>query len=132
MTDTPQSQAALITAAHDNNAGDYTNQNQREFIVSIVPIGQIVTAGSSITMSAGTTRLVINKTSGSPTAVTLPAIPIVWTQRYTIKDGKGDCATNNITVTPFSGLIDNQTSFVMNINGMAIEMDFDGINYWLV
>lgn len=130
MVDTPRSQAALITASADNTSGAWLNQNERDFIVTIVPTGQTLTSGASITMS--TTRLVINKTSGSATAVTLPVTPITWTQRYTIKDGKGDCATNNITVTPSSGTVDNQSSLIMNRNGMSVDLDFDGTNWWVV
>lgn len=130
MVDTPRTQAVLITASADNTIGAYNNQNQRDFIVTVVPTGQVFTSGASVTMS--TTILVINKGTGSATAVTLPATPIVWTQTYTVKDGKGDCATNNITVTPSSGTIDNQASFVMSTGGLSIDLTFDGTNWWLV
>lgn len=130
MVDTPRTQAALITASADNTTGNYTNQNVRDFIVTVVPTGATFTSGASVTMS--TTSLVINKASGSATAVTLPVAPVTWTQTYRIKDGKGDAATNNITVTPSSGTIDNQASVVMSINGMSLDFAFDGTNWWLV
>lgn len=130
MTDTPQTQAQLISASADNTTGNWTNQNERNFIVSVVPTIATMTSGASITMS--TTVLIVNKASGSPTAVTGPVSPIVGTQTYTLKDGKGDAGTNNITLTPTSGLIDNQASIILNINGMSISFVFDGTNMWVV
>lgn len=112
------------------STGSITAQDVEDFVATIVPDGATLTSGSSITMS--TTILLINKTSGSATAVTLPVTPIILTQRYTIKDGKGDCATNNITITPSSGTVDNQSSLVMNVNGMSVDLDFDGTNWWVV
>src|SRR5579859_407970 len=35
MVDTPRTPAALITASADNTTGNWTNQNQRDLIVSI-------------------------------------------------------------------------------------------------
>lgn len=130
MTDTPRSQAVLITAAADNTTGNYTNQNQRDFIVTVVPTGTTLTSGSSVTMT--TTVLLVNKTSGSPTTVTLPASPIVFTQTYIVKDQKGDAATNNITLVPSSGLIEGASSFVMNVNRMSVSLIFDGTNWNVV
>lgn len=48
MTDTIRSQADLITASADNSAGNYTNQNQRDFIVSVENIKpQTITAAGT-------------------------------------------------------------------------------------
>lgn len=111
-------------------AGSINPQDVEDFIQTIVPSGATLTGGSSIVMT--TTVLIVNKTSGSATAVTLPASPVAFTQTYTVKDGKGDAATNNITITPSSGLVDGSTSFIININFMSVSFLFDGTNYWLV
>jgi hypothetical protein len=87
-------------------------------------------SGSSIVMS--TNYLKINKTSGSATAVTLPTLTVPWVGEYTIKDGKGDCATNPITITPPSGLIDNSATFVMNVNSLSVTFVFDGTNWSII
>ncbi len=92
--------------------------------------GATFTSGSSVTMT--TNYLTINKTVGSATAVTLPVSPSTWTFVYIIKDQKGDCATNNITVTPSSGTIDGAASFVMNVNRMSASFLFDGTNYSVI
>lgn len=72
-----------------------------------------VTAAGTVTVSATTDFIVvINKTTGAATAVTLPAC--VAGQRFIIKDGKGDAATNAITITPTSATIDNSATLVIN------------------
>lgn len=42
-------------------------------------------------------------------------------QRVVVKDGKGDAATRNITITPASGTIDGASSFVIDSNYGAAE-----------
>jgi hypothetical protein len=72
-----------------------------------------VTASGGITVSATTNMtVVVNKTVGAATAVGYTC-PASFNWIFVIKDGKGDDATNNITVTPTSGTIDGAASFVM-------------------
>lgn len=132
MTDTPRSQAYLLGSEFQDGRpqGSITAQNVRDLIITVVPTGAVMTSGSSVLMT--TTVLLINKTSGSATAVTLPALPIAYTQTYTIKDQKGDASANNITVAPFSGLIDGAASYVMNVSRQAASFIFDGTNWSLV
>jgi hypothetical protein len=74
------------------------------------------TAPSGVTVAAGLDDvIVINKTVAGATAVTLPATPTAGDQ-YTIKDGKGDAAGNNITVSPTAGNIDGAATNVINSN----------------
>lgn len=47
MTDTIRSQAAVITASADNLSGLYTNQNQRDMIVSVWPVTVLTAAAIS-------------------------------------------------------------------------------------
>lgn len=96
---------------------------------TVVMIPQVVTVGSSVPMTG--TMMLVNKTIGSATAVSLSQGASPWVI-YTIKDYKGDAATNNITVTPSSGLIDGAASFVININYMAASLVFDGTNWSIV
>lgn len=132
MVDTPRSVTYLTgTAFRDGQSvGSITPQALRDFIVTVVPAGQTLTSGASVAMTA--TLLLVNKTSGSATAVTLPSSPVTFTQTYTVKDQKGDAGTNNITVTPSSGLIDGQSSFVMNVNYEAVSFVFDGANWSVI
>lgn len=131
MTDTPRTQSQLLTADfQDGQTGTISAQKVRNFVVTVVPTGATMTSGSSITMT--TTMLLVNKTSGSATAVTLPVSPITFTQTYTVKDQKGDSGTNNITVTPSSGTIDGGSSFVISTNRMAASFVFDGTNWSVI
>jgi len=91
------------------------------------PSGSIVTSGSAASFGTGQTVLVIRKTTGSPTTVTLPASPTLWV-RYTVTDGKHDAQTNPITVNDANG------AFVGSLNVSATSYDFlnDGVVWNLV
>lgn len=57
--------------------------------------------------------VIINKGTGAATAVTLPSAPETG-RRVTIKDGKGDANSNNITVSAASGNIDGSSTSVIS------------------
>lgn len=90
-----------------------------------------VTAAGAVTMAASTDYIVVvNKTVGAATTVNLPASPSTG-QYFIIKDGKGDAATNNITVTPAAGNIDGSSSYVMNVNFQSASFVYGG-SVWSV
>lgn len=93
-----------------------------------IKAGTTVTAGSTGTFAAGQTLLVVRKTTGSATGITLPANPLLWTI-YSIKDGKGDAATNPITVTPASGLVDGAATAVITVAYENLMFFNDGISW---
>jgi hypothetical protein len=68
----------------------------------------IITSGASYPSVATDTRILVNKTVGSPTAITLLGAASYF-QPILIKDLKGDAATNNITVN-FTGTYDRLES----------------------
>ena len=89
---------------------------------------QLHIAGVKVHTAAGDVTLtnegvcVVNKTSGAATQVTLknPAARGVFKM---VKDGKGDAATNNVTVVASSGNIDGLASHVLRKNyGSAVFM----------
>lgn len=78
---------------------------------------RIHTAAGAATIVGSDNVLVINKTSGAATVVNLAAAGAGTKGRsFTIKDGKGDAASNNITLTPASGTIDGAATNVINAN----------------
>lgn len=76
----------------------------------------LVTAGSTYNMLTTDTLILVDKTIGSPTSIVVPlAGSMVFPFPVIIKDGKGDAATNNITVTFTGGqLVDGQSSLVID------------------
>jgi len=80
---------------------------------------RVVIASGAVTMATTDEYVVVNKTSGAATAVNFVASPTTGTVQC-VKDGKGDAATNNITLTPAAGNIDGATTFVMNQNYESI------------
>lgn len=91
---------------------------------------RVVTAAGAVTVTAADYTVEVNKTTGAATAVNLPATPVTG-QHFYIKDGKGDAATNNITVTPAAGNIDGSATYVINQAYGAVEIQYDGTK-WVV
>lgn len=93
---------------------------------------RVVTAAGAVTTSATDYTVVINKTTGAATTVNLTSPASTFTQVVIIKDGKGDAATNNLTITPTSGTIDGAASYVLSVNYASVECHFDGTNWWII
>lgn len=75
--------------------------------------------------------VVVNKSSGSATPIALSASPPAGTVLQ-IKDGKGDAATNPITITPASGTIDGQATWVIGANRTSVELKYNGTEWSVV
>lgn len=88
---------------------------------------RVVTAAGAVTVSATDDVVVVNKTVGAATTVNLPAG--VTGRRYTIKDGKGDAAANNITITPAAGNIDGAATLVINTNYGRATVAYNGTQW---
>lgn len=90
---------------------------------------RVVTAAGDVTISATTDSVVvINKTIGAATAVHLPPTPVAGLS-YTVKDGKGDANSNNITVTPASGTVDGASSFIIDVNYQTATFMYNGTQW---
>lgn len=133
MVDTIRTLTALTTNLPDNTSGLILPQNIRDLLVSLaggLVNGATATSGSSLTFATNQNLLIINKTTGSATGVTLPSAVAFTT--FVIKDGKGDATINNITVTPSSGTIDGASSFIINVNYQSVTVIFDGTNWHII
>lgn len=76
--------------------------------------------------------LVVKKATGAATTVTLPSTRSNG-QNITIFDGKGDAATNTITVNPAgSDTIDGSSSQTINTNYGVLEFQFNGVEWNVV
>src|SRR5262245_19091528 len=73
----------------------------------------------------------VNKTTGGATAIGLPA-PGYIGQAIIVVDSKGDAASNNITITPASGLIGGAATKVINANNGSAFLIWDGTNYFVL
>lgn len=95
--------------------------------------GSIIASASTPYQMATVDRVIdVNKSSGAATKVLLPTNPTLWVE-YTVIDGKGDAATNNITISGASGtLINGQSTFVMNANNDAIAVRAVSATVWRV
>lgn len=92
---------------------------------------RVVTAAGAITVATTDDVVVVNKASGAATVVNLPATPTTGTQ-FIIKDGKGDAASNNITVTPAAGNIDGSATYVLNTNYGSVKLVYNGTQWNII
>lgn len=92
--------------------------------------GRVVTAAGGITVGRDDHIVVVKKASGAATAVTLPTAPFAF-RPYTIIDGKGDAASNNITTSPASGTIAGSATHVISSNYGRVTFIHDGTT-WLI
>lgn len=90
-----------------------------------------ITAAGAVTVTATDDVIAIAQTVGAAITVNLPASPETG-RSYSIKDGKGDALTNNITVEPDgAGTIDGAGNFVINVNYGSVDVTWDGVQ-WLI
>lgn len=95
------------------------------------PVPRTISSGGTVAVAASDGLISINKTTGSPTTVNLEASPNPGAI-HRIKDGKGDSATNPITVQPAAGTIDGAANFVINVNKAAVTFEYNGAEWALV
>lgn len=85
---------------------------------------QIITAGSTVNVAATDGLIIINKTSGSATAVNMPASALKI-GKCKIVDWKGDAGTNNITINNNASekFNANQSTWTLAADGASIVLD---------
>ena len=87
-----------------------------------------VSSGSSYTATTSNYIIIVNKSSGSPTTITLPEQPAIG-QVIIVKDGKGDAAANPITVSSAAGKIDGAAKYVLRTNYQAAQFVYHGAGW---
>ena len=110
---------AAVSGVSGGSAGPATPQ--------VITTG--ATSGSPTAISSTYDVLcLVNKGTGAATFLTLPASPSNGA-RCTVKDGKGDAATNSITITPASGTVDAAANFVLSQNRGAVTFTYNGTEW---
>jgi hypothetical protein len=93
------------------------------------PAPRIITSGSAVTVLAADGTVIIKKTTGSPTTVTMEASPAAGAV-HKIKDGKGDASTNPITIQGASGAtIDGAANFPLDVDWAAVALEWSGTEW---
>jgi hypothetical protein len=90
-----------------------------------------VTASGAVTVEHLDDIIIVNKTVGGATTVNLPANPLKG-RIYTIKDGRGDANSHNITITPASGNIDGSATYVIGTNYGKAQVMYNGTQWNVV
>lgn len=92
------------------------------------PVLRVITASGAVTVLNTDGTVVVNKTAIETTTVNLPASPTTG-KIFNIKDGKCNGGTQPYTFVPASGLIDNQSTYVMQVNCGAIGLVYNGTQW---
>lgn len=90
---------------------------------------RVFTGSGNVTLT-NESALVVNKSSGAATQATIPSGARRYERRVVI-DGKGDAATNNITVVVTGGTINGASSYVIRNNYGSAEFFHLGANAWI-
>lgn len=101
--------------------------------IVIAPPTRVHTAVGDVTVSRATDLngyIIVNKSIAAATNANLPSSPTTG-DVYTVKDGKGDTATNNITIIPAAGNIEGAANYVMATNYQATTVVYSG-SEWLI
>lgn len=85
----------------------------------------VFTGTGNVTMTSTDNIIIIKKSVGAATTVTLPSSPATG-RMITVKDGKGDSSTNAITISPATGTIDGAASITLNLNYAAVDLCYNG------
>lgn len=136
MVDTVRTQNYLLTQVFQDNQPDesISQQDMRDFIVSLSVLlkqVRVVTVSGPITVTATDAIIIVNKTVGEATAITLIPAPTVG-QFISIKEGKGDGGANNLTISPTAGTIDGASSVVISTNFGFKNMVYNGTQWNVV
>lgn len=92
---------------------------------------RVVTTSGGVTVASNDDVVVINKSATETTAVTLSTSPVTG-RVHVIKDGKGNSAAQNITISAASGNIDGASSVVLNVNYSSITVIYDGTEWRVI
>jgi len=119
-----------------NGTGDLilnATTGQVNLLTGVKLATRTVTAGASDTALASDATIKWVKATGSASAQGIPAcVSAIRGRVLAVKDGKGDAATNPITVTPAAGTIDGAASTIVNTARGAVTLQCDGSGDWSV
>jgi len=88
----------------------------------------VITSGSSYDVQAGDYVITVNKTVAGAITIALPLTPGT-SRSIIVKDGKGDAATNNITIDGNGKTIDGAATYVLATDYQALEIIYNGTEW---
>jgi len=92
-----------------------------------------ITTGASDTALTSDVLIKWDKTTGAASSENIAACSSSNKGRIlTVVDGKGDAATNNITITPASGTVGGQANVIIAKGYGAVSIQCDGVSDWTV
>ena len=90
---------------------------------------RVVSTTTSYNCHVGDSIIIVNADN---LTITLPAADQTKEKRFTVKNGIGEPAVNNTTVTAVSGSIDGNADYVISVELESVDFVSDGTDYWIV
>ena len=110
------------------SSGTPANHLVQPFLQGNVLFRRTFAASANI---SNTDQYIAVTSTASPVSLVLPTANVMQGQTFVIKDESGGASANNITITAGAATIDGAASFVINLNYGAINVTFDGTNYFI-
>ena len=110
------------------SSGTAANHLVQPFLQGNVLFRRTFAASGNI---ANTDQYIAVTSTASPVSLVLPTANVMQGQTFVIKDESGGASANNITITAGAATIDGSASFVINLSYGAINVTFDGTNYFI-
>lgn len=100
---------------------------------NLAPITTVFTSSwtTQTLANVGTLYYFVNASNSTPKTINLPSNPSN-SNLVTIKDKKGDAATNNITISGNGKLIDGVSSILINKNNQSYTLKYDGADWNII
>ena len=119
-----------VTSINNSNITDERAQGGIENNNATINNVRTVTSGP-VTCLASDGTIYVNNGSASAITINLISSPPAG-QRLTVKDLGFNSGTYNLTLTPAAGNIENEATFVMNVNGMATTIEYNGASWSVI
>lgn len=97
------------------------------FVTAGAGLPSVRTVTAAATLQTGDVNLEVNNQTVSGITITLPSLPQIG--YYRVKDVAGNAATQNITLSAPTGLIDGASTYVINKSRTAIALFWNGTNW---
>lgn len=123
---------AIEASSNDGARVDFSAGSKKVSVVGKAGhlVGSIYTmeSGAAYAAPAGLAGVVVDKTAGSATAITLPPTPAIG-QTFFVLDGRGDAGTNAITIAPATGTVNGAANVAISTDRACFEF-IRGLTEW--
>ena len=134
MADTTRTKSVLQGILPDNDSGDISPQDIRDFLVSVMGSKTTTTVSTATyTLLSNDNILQVTRTATGVCTITIPTALITNTKVITIKDAGFNASNYNITIeTGGAEKIENSTNdYIVSVSGNCVQFYSDGTDLFI-